>query len=141
MNATGKTLNAWPDIPFKLVIADDLYLDIYEYGEYIAPDRQSEFGEALNWIISEIDDEGDDPADFIRKLYYRFVWVTVWFHNIDWRSGKPAEISRANAAKILKAIDGVVFAYNYGARELSASIFVTNVRVGGLHIGFHFEGF
>lgn len=115
-----------------------MFIEVIAYNRFVVPALANDVKEALDWIISEIEGEGD-PDDNIHERVYRYDWVELIVDPIALAYLKVflAPISIADLARVLKAIRGFMFVYNYGPREIGAEIYVEGVHVADMILLFN----
>ncbi|KAI4183470.1 MAG: hypothetical protein LQ346_006326 [Caloplaca aetnensis] len=125
LHAPTHTLNGWPDrVPWTLRITPDLELDILGQGAKIAPTPKNikDIREAFDWIAFQIDQEGDNPEGYITHTSYSYHPVQLVMDTGPTVKSSPVPVSRRDMAKVVNAIKGIFFTYNYGPRVLFGEV-------------------
>ncbi|KAL8739491.1 MAG: hypothetical protein Q9184_008597 [Pyrenodesmia sp. 2 TL-2023] len=91
---------------------------------YVAPTPTNvkEIQEAFEWIVFEIEHEGGDPEGYVSTPYYRYDWISVLMFGLPVSMHPVVPVSRMDTIRVVNAIKGLFFTYNYGPRVLGAEI-------------------
>ena len=122
---SNQTLRGWPEVlPWILQIDKDLSLEFTAYGSDLDHSLDDEVREALDWMITDISTEGN-PTEFLSRSIYRYDWTYMTIYT---QSVRPP-IPRAYVLKLLGAVKGVYFSYNWGARPFYADVRLHDRRI------------
>ena len=101
------------------------------------PGDSDEIREAIDFIVLEIGTE-DDQSAFISRKTYEYRWTWIRFFSTDSTGTQFLPVSRADAKRIVEAVRGLFFVYEWGPRKFLAEIRVNGQVRGGLVVGFQF---
>lgn len=130
LHESNHTLRGWPEeLPWILRIDRDLSLEFTAYGEDLDRSLDDEVREALEWMLADISTEGN-PMGILGRSTYRYDWTYMRVYS---RFIRPP-IPRAYMLKILIAVKGVYFTYNWGARPFYAKIRLQDRRLESIDL-------
>ena len=137
---SNTTLHAWPPVPWILRVSSDVSLDVRLCSDpiHLKPGDSDEIREAIDFIVLEIGTEGDQSA-FISRRTYQYLWTWIRFFSTESTGTQAMRVSRADATRILEAVRGLFFVYEWGLRRFLAQIRVNGQVRGGLVVGFQFD--
>ena len=122
---SNQTFTGWPEVlPWILQIDSELSLEFTAYGRDLDRSLDDEVREALDWMIADISTEGN-PAEFLSRSVYRYDWTYMTIYSQPVRP----PIQRAYVLKILNAVKGIYFTYNWGARPFYAVVRLNDRRM------------